>query len=202
MLVLLGWNPGTEQEIFSVDELIQIFSLERITKAGSRFDLEKAKWFNQQYLQKKSNIELAELFNKELEKKGIQGDPDQLEKIVGLVKERSAFVSDFWEQSSYFFSAPEEYDAKTRKKCWKDDTPKIINDCLDILRSLEPFTSENTEEKIKTYIEGNELGFGKVMNPLRLAIVGAGKGPHLFDIFEIIGKEETVQRIETALSRL
>ena len=202
MLVLLGWNPGTEQEILSVDELIQIFTLERITKAGSRFDLEKAKWFNQQYLQKKSNIELAELFKKELDKRGIKGDPDKLEKIVGLVKERSAFVSDFWEQSYYFFEAPEEYDAKTRKKFWKEDTPKIVSDCLDILKSIKAFTSENTEEKIITYIEGNELGFGKVMNPLRLAVVGAGKGPHLFDIFEIIGKEETIHRIETALNQL
>ncbi len=202
MLVLLGWNPGTEQEIFSVDELIQIFTLERITKAGSRFDLEKAKWFNQQYLQKKSNSELAELFSKELDKKGIHSNLAQLEKIVNLVKERSAFVSDFWEQSYYFFQAPEEYDPKTRKKFWKEDTPKIVSDCLDILKSTKPFTSENTEEKIKAYIEGNELGFGKVMNPLRLAIVGAGKGPHLFDIFEIIGKEETIQRIEVALSRL
>lgn len=202
MLVLLGWNPGTEQEIFSVDELIQIFSLERISKAGARFDLEKAKWFNQQYLQKKNNKELAELFNIELTGKGIQWDLVQIEKIVGLVKERSAFVSDFWEQSAFFFKAPKEYDEKAKKKFWKEDTPKIVSDCLNILRSVQAFTSDNTEEKIKAYIERNELGFGKVMNPLRLAIVGAGKGPHLFDIFEIIGKEETIKRIETALDRL
>jgi glutamyl-tRNA synthetase len=203
MLVLLGWNPGTEQEIFSMDDLIQVFSLERISKAGARFDLEKAKWFNQQYLQKKDNYDLAELFGKDLAKRGIQvSDFGVIEKIVGLVKERSVFVSDFWEQSSYFFEAPTEYDEKARKKFWKEDTSQIVNECLEILRSTDPFTSQNTEEKVKAFIEKNELGFGKVMNPLRLAIVGAAKGPHLFDIFEIIGKEEILSRIETALNRL
>jgi glutamyl-tRNA synthetase len=185
-----------------MDELIQIFSLERISKAGARFDLEKAKWFNQHYLQQKSTNELAKLFNRELIERGIERDIALVERIVRLVKERSTFVSDFWGQSAYFFEAPLEYDEKTRKKFWKEDTPKIVGDCLDIIKSTEPFISANTEEKIKTYIEGNELGFGKVMNPLRLAVVGAGKGPHLFDIFEIIGKEETIQRIETALNRL
>lgn len=202
MLVLLGWNPGTEQEIFSMDELVQTFSLERISKAGARFDLEKAKWFNQQYLQQKNNDELAQMFNKELELKGIQRDIKLIESIVRLVKERAVFVSDFWEQSSYFFEAPSEYDEKTKKKFWKEDTPKVVNDCVEILKSIEQFTSGNTEEKIKAYVEQNELGFGKVMNPLRLAIVGAGRGPHLFDIFEIIGKEETIRRIESALDRL
>jgi glutamyl-tRNA synthetase len=203
MLVLLGWNPGTEQEIFSMDELKQIFTLERISKAGARFDLEKAKWFNQHYLQQKSNNKLASLYTKVLAEKGIHfNDIRMVEKVVGLIKKRAVFVSDFWEQSSYFFEAPQEYDEKTRKKFWKEDTPKIVGDCLDILKSIEPFTSANTEEKIKAYVEGNELGFGKVMNPLRIAIVGAGKGPHLFDIIEIIGKEETIHRIDTALNRL
>jgi glutamyl-tRNA synthetase len=202
MLVLLGWNPGTEQEIFSVDEMIQNFSLERISKAGARFDLEKAKWFNQQYLQQKSNKELARLFDKDLKERGIHRDIAQIEKIVGLVKERTAFVSDFWEQSAFFFEAPTAYDEKAKKKFWKEDTPKIVIDCQNILRSVEPFTSANTEDKIKAYIEENDLGFGKVMNPLRLAIVGAGMGPHLFDIFEIIGKEETTQRIDMALNRI
>ncbi len=202
MLVMLGWNPGTEKEIFSLDELIEAFTLERITKAGARFDLEKAKWFNQHYLQQKSNKELAYLFNKVLEKRGIHEDRSKIEKIVGLVKERSAFVSDFWEQSYFFFIAPDDYDEKTRKKFWKEQTPEIVTDCLEILKVIKNFASTDMEEKIKEYIEKNDLGFGKVMNPLRLAIVGAGKGPHLFDIMEIIGKEETVLRIEKALQTL
>jgi len=202
MLALLGWNPGTEQEIFSMDELIQVFSLERISKAGARFDLEKAKWFNQHYLQQKSNRELAELFDKDLKERGIQHDSDQLEKIVALVKERAVFVSDFWEQSDYFFRAPEVYDEKAKDKFWKEDTPKVISDCIKILRNVEPFKAVNSETGIKEYIETKELGFGKVMNPLRLAVVGAGRGPHLFDIFEIIGKEETIRRLEKALDEL
>ncbi len=199
MLVLLGWNPGTEQEIFSIDELIEIFTLERITKAGARFDLEKAKWFNQQYLQQKSNKELAALFEQDLKKRGVHEELSKIEKIVSLIKERSAFVSDFWEQSSFFFEAPIEYDEKTRKKFWKEQTPEIVTDCLKIISEVEDFSSSMIEEGIKVFVEKNELGFGKVMNPLRLAIVGAGKGPHLFDIMEIIGKKETILRLEKAL---
>jgi glutamyl-tRNA synthetase len=119
-----------------------------------------------------------------------------------MVKERAVFVSDLWEQSSYFFEAPEEYDNKTKKKFWKEQTPEIVHSCLDILKGIESFKSAETEAQIKSYIEENELGFGKVMNPLRLAIVGAGKGPHLFDIMEMIGKEKTIKRLETALEKL
>jgi len=202
MLVLLGWNPGTEQEIFSIDELIEIFTLERITKAGARFDLEKAKWFNQHYLQQKSNEELAVLFEQDLKKRGIHEELSKIEKIVSLIKERSAFVSDFWEQSSFFFIAPTEYNEKTRKKFWKEQTPEIVTDCLKIVSEVEDFSSSVIEAGIKDFVEKNELGFGKVMNPLRLAIVGAGKGPHLFDIMEIIGKEETILRLEKALKTI
>ncbi|MBA7517959.1 Glutamate--tRNA ligase [subsurface metagenome] len=202
MLALLGWNPGTDQEIFSLDELIEAFTLERINKAGARFDLEKAKWFNQQHLQLKSNRELAGLYNQELVKRGIRKDISQIEEIVALIKERSAFVSDFWEQSYFFFVAPEKYDESTKKKFWKEQTPAIVDNCLDIIRGIDPFVSDEIEEKIKLYSEKNELGFGKVMNPLRLAIVGAGKGPHLFDIMEMIGREETISRIAKALKTL
>ena len=202
MLVLLGWNPGTEQEIFSIDELIEVFSLERITRAGARFDLEKAKWFNQQYLQQKSNEELAVLFEKDLTKRGIHEELSKIEKIVTLIKERSAFVSDFWEQSSFFFEAPTQYDEKTRKKFWEEQTPEIVTDCINIISAVEDFSSSEIEEGLKAFIEKNELGFGKVMNPLRLAIVGAGKGPHLFDIMEIIGKEETILRLKKALKTI
>jgi glutamyl-tRNA synthetase len=202
LLALLGWNPGTEQELFSIEELIQSFSLDRVNKSGARFDPEKAKWFNQQYLQKRSDEALAELFQPILKEKGIRASNDFVSQIIGLVKERAIFTADIWDQASYFFTAPVEYDTKTKKKFWKESTPEIVTHCLNILKEIEPFTSAASEEKIKAYIEGSELGFGKVMNPLRLAIVGAGKGPHLFDIMEIIGKEETIKRIEKALDRI
>ena len=202
LLALLGWNPGTEQELFSLEELIQSFALERVNKSGARFDPEKAKWFNQQYLQKKSNSELAEIFQSVLTKKGVSVDKSFTEKVVGMVKERAVFPIDIWEQASYFFEAPKEYNPKNQKKFWKEDTPEIVKDCLEILKGIEPFSSVRAEEEIKAYIEKNELGFGKIMNPLRLAIVGAGKGPHLFDIMEMIGKDETLRRIETALEKL
>ena len=202
LLALLGWNPGTEQEIFSMDKLIASFSLDRVNKSGARFDPEKAKWFNQQYLQKKTNTELTEIFVPILTDKGITAESSMVEKVVGMVKERAVFPKDIWGQASYFFVAPEEYNAKNTKKFWKEDTPKIVEDCLEILKQVEPFSSAIAEEKIKAYIESNELGFGKIMNPLRLAIVGAGKGPHLFNIMEMIGKEESIRRIERALKRL
>lgn len=202
MLALLGWNPGTKQELFSLEELIDTFTFERVNKSGARFDPEKAKWFNQQYLQQKTDAEIAALFNEETLKRGINADLNLVEKVVALVKERAVFVSDLWDQSSYFFEAPTDYDPKPAKKFWKEDTPKIMQDCLAILKACEPFTSANTEEQIKAYITENELGFGKVMNPLRLAIVGAAKGPHCFDILELIGKDEMLRRIEKALKEL
>lgn len=202
LLALLGWNPGTEQEIFNINELADAFTLERVNKSGARFDPEKAKWFNQQYLQKKSNSELTVLFTDILKKKGITRDLSLVEKIVSLVRERAVFPNDLWEQSSYFFEAPVSYDEQAVKKFWKEETPKIVTDCLEIIKTADPFTSSNLEENIKKYVEGFELGFGKVMNPLRIAVVGAAKGPHLFDIFEIIGKEETVVRIEQALKEI
>ncbi len=202
LLALLGWNPGTEQELFSMDELVQAFSLDRVNKSGARFDPEKARWYNQQYLKTKNDSELAFLFQKTLNEKGVEADTSTVEKVVAQVKERATFVEDIWDQASFFFVAPAEYDAKAAKKFWKVDTPKIVKECLEIIKICEPFHSASTEEKIKAYIESHELGFGKVMNPLRLAIVGAGKGPHLFDIMEMIGKEETVRRIETVLEKL
>lgn len=202
LLALLGWNPGTEQELFTAQELIQLFSLERVNKSGARFDPEKAKWFNQQYLKTKNNHELAVLFEPVLKSKNINADLSFIEKVVSQVKERAVFVTDLWELSSYFFVAPESYDEKTVLKFWKPETPGIIQTCLEILKNIEPFNSQAAEAEIKKYIETSQLSFGPIMNPLRLAIVGAGKGPHLFDIMEMIGKEETILRIEKALGRL
>ncbi|MBN1117165.1 MAG: glutamate--tRNA ligase [Bacteroidales bacterium] len=202
LLAMLGWNPGTEEEIFSLNQLIDLFSFDRVNKSGARFNPEKAKWYNQHYLKEKSDIELAKIFVPILESKGIQAEIDYVARVVSQIKERATFVSDFWELSSYFFIAPSVYDEKAQNKFWKEDTPAIIQACLDIIKSIDEFSSSVAEEKIKAYIESNELGFGKIMNPLRLAIVGAGKGPHLFDIMEMIGKDESIKRIEKALDIL
>lgn len=202
MLAFLGWNPGTEQEIFSLDELAQAFSLEKVGKAGAKFDPEKTKWFNHQYLVAASNEKVAELFLPILEGKGVKVDNSTLVSIIGLVKERATFVSDLWEQSAFFFEAPTVYDDKVVKKRWKNEVPSLMFDLTELLKSVDDFSSENTEKVVKEWISAKELNMGAVMNAFRLAIVGAGKGPHLFDITAIIGKEETLARMVRALDVL
>ncbi len=202
MLALLGWNPGTEQEIFTMDDLIQSFSLERVNKSGARFDPEKAKWFNHQYMLETNNADIAEEYCLILDKKNINYDKELLVKIVGLVKERANFVNDLWEQSYFFFEAPTEYDAKTVKKRWKEHTPAMMQDLLEVIKSIDDFSSANAEKLIKAWIEEKELSMGQVMNAFRLSIVGAGKGPHMFDIIEIIGKQETLNRISKAIDTI
>ncbi|MBT2160308.1 glutamate--tRNA ligase [Zobellia barbeyronii] len=204
-LALLGWNPGTEQEIFSLDELIETFSLQRVNKSGARFDPDKTKWYNQQYLQSKDNKELADLYAKILETKSVSvadKSSDYLEKVVCLIKERAVFVSDFWELSDYFFEAPTSYNEKAAKKQWKEDTPDILNRLVSILEGITDYTSENVETTVKAWIGEQELSFGKVMPPLRLVIVGDMKGPHLFDIMAMIGKEDSIARIQKAIADL
>ncbi|MCK5537252.1 MAG: glutamate--tRNA ligase, partial [Bacteroidales bacterium] len=202
ILALLGWNPGIEQEFFSLEKLTELFSLEKVGKSGSRFDPEKAKWFNQHYLREKSNANLALEFQKILNTKDIKADLAKIEKIVELVKERSVFISDFWPQSDFFFLTPTEYDAKTVKKRWKEESPTIIESINEIIKGIDNFTSAILEEKVKSYISENELNMGAVMNAFRLAIVGAAKGPHLFDILEIIGKDESILRLENAIKNI
>ncbi|MGB5990306.1 MAG: glutamate--tRNA ligase [Marinifilaceae bacterium] len=202
MLALLGWNPGTEQEIFSLDELCEIFTLDRVGKSGSKFDPEKTKWFNHQYLINKPAAEVAELFKIDLDSKSVNYDGIDVARICGLVKDRSQFISDLWDQSSFFFVTPEEYDAKATKKNWKEGTAELMTELKGILEGMEDFTAEVTEPIVKEWITSKEIGFGKVMNPFRLAIVGAGKGPHMFDIIEIIGKEETLKRLDKAIASL
>ncbi len=208
-LALLGWNPGTEQEIFSLRELVEAFSLERVQKSGARFDPEKTKWYNRQYMQLKGDKELAEQFEeilnsklKTLQNEGFdcaQPDIIYMEKVISLIKERATFVSDFWELGSYFFVAPTSYDEKAVKKQWKEDTASILADLIPIVENVDEFTSTSLEDTIKNWIEERELSFGKVMPPLRLVIVGDLKGPHLFDIMELIGKEESIARIRKAI---
>ncbi len=202
MLALLGWNPGTEQEIFSMDELIESFSIEKVQKAGAKFDPDKTKWFNQQYIKNKENKELAEDYIKILEEKGVKTEIDYVEKVVGMIKERATFVSDFWELSSYFFVAPSEYNKKSKKKAWKQDTPEMIETLKNVLQDIEIFDTETTETTVKNWIEKNEFNFGKVLNPLRLVIVGATSGPHLFDIISMLGKREVINRIDFGLNNL
>jgi len=198
-LALLGWNPGTEQEIFSMQELIDAFSLERVSKSGAKFDYEKGKWFNHKYLQNKPLEELADLFQHELIQRDIVEDSDKVMKIVELVRERADFISDLWNQSSYFFVAPTTYDEKTVKKRWKADTPAQLEELITVLESIDDFSPENSENIVKEWITIREYSLGAVMNALRLALVGEGKGPHIFDITSIIGKEETIERIRKSI---
>jgi glutamyl-tRNA synthetase len=200
-LALLGWNDGTDQELFSLEELAEKFDLNRVHKAGAKFDPEKNKWFNHQYLQKQSDDSLAKAFAPILSEKEIVVDNNKLIKIVSLIKERANFVSEFWEMSDFFFVAPSSYDEKAAKN-WKEETPNLIQQLISVLESIGDFTSVNIETIVKDWMTKNEIGMGKVMQPFRLSLVGALKGPHLFDIVELIGKDETIKRLEKAIATL
>jgi len=217
MLALLGWNEGdgTEKEIYLLEELIQVFSLEQVSKAGAKFNPDKTKWFNQQYLHLKSDDELVELFSnhvlamhsnpllmESLNKiaKHLE-DKNYIKKVISLIKERATFVSDLLSLGNFFFIAPTTYDEKAKKQ-WKEGTPELMTELISLINSIDKFSSRNVENKVKEWITGKEIGFGKVMQPLRLSLVGAMQGPHLFDIMDLIGKEETVARIEKAIVSL
>ena len=199
-LALLGWNDGTEQELFTLTELCEKFDLNRVHKAGAKFDPEKNKWFNHHYLQEQSDESLTKAFYPILIEKGISTQLD-VTKIVSLIKERANFVSEFWELSDYFFVAPSSYDEKAAKN-WKEETPNLIQQLVSVLENIGDFTSLNIETIVKDWMTKNEIGMGKVMQPFRLSLVGALKGPHLFDIIEVIGKEETIKRLERAIASL
>ena len=202
ILALLGWNPGTEQEIFSMDELIETFSLERIVKAGSRFDPEKAKWFNHQYLVKKSGDELAAWFTGELEQRDLKFEASYIGKALDLVKERAYLLTDLWEKSWFFFQSPSSYDEKVVRKVWKEDSDALLGELYESLELAEPFTAGQIEPVLKNLTESREIGFGKLMNPLRVSLVGSNIGPGLMDIMEVLGKEEVLQRINRALQTI
>ncbi len=202
MLALLGWNPGDEREIFSLDEMAEAFSIDRVGKSGSQFDPEKAKWFNHQYMLKMDNKEVAGQFLPLIEKEGVMADIEYVEKVVGLVKERAHFVHELWGQSNFFFKAPAFFDPKAVKKRWKQASYDQIMALKTLLSGVDDFSSENTEVVVKKWLEENEYGTGVVLNAFRLLIVGALKGPHLFDIIALIGQEETLRRLETGLHEL
>jgi len=200
MLALLGWNPGTEQEIFSMGELIDSFSLDRVHKSGSRFDPEKAKWFNHHYLIQRTNKQLAIEFRELLRTKGFHHDIGQLETLVGLVKERVSFVKDIWNETDFFFRSPESYDQDAVRKRWKPETPAQLLELKDVLSGIADFKPEVTESKVKSWIEAKGYNTGAIMNTFRLVVVGALRGPHMFDIISWLGKEETLKRIDKGVS--
>ena len=200
-LAFLGWNPGTEQEIFNLGELIEAFDLKKVNKSGARFDPDKIKWFNHHYMQEQDNDVLAKTFksqNSQLD----EMDINYISMVLGLIKERATFVSDFWNLSHFFFTAPISYDEKASKKAFKEGTKELMSKLIEIINNVEDFSVETLQTDIKGWITSNEIGFGKVMMPLRLALVGALQGPDVFDIMFMIGKAETVNRIETIIAVL
>ncbi len=202
MLAMLGWNPGDEREIFSLKELSEIFSIERVGKAGAKFDPVKAAWYNHQYLIKQNNDTLADLFMPIAISNGVLVEKEQLSQVIGLVKERVNFVAELWDQLDFFFKRREEYDAKAVKKRWKATSFDQMTELKEVLAKIDNFTAENTEEIVKQWIEDKEYGMGVVMNAFRLLVVGALKGPHLFDIIAAIGQEETLERIDQGLHEI
>ncbi|MBT8260135.1 MAG: glutamate--tRNA ligase [Bacteroidia bacterium] len=200
-LAFLGWNPGTEKENFSLDELIEAFSLEKVHKAGARFDPDKTKWFNHYYLQEHSNEELAKAFKEdspELE----DIDINYISIVVGLIKERATFVNNFWDLSHFFFTTPTELDEKAVKKAWKEGASELMTELIEVIKKIDDYSVENLQKEIKSWIASKEIGFGKVMMPLRLALVGALQGPDVFQIIFMIGKDETVRRLENIINTL
>ncbi len=202
LLALLGWNAGNDQEFFSMNELIENFSLDRVVKSGARFDPEKAKWFNRHYLQQKSAEELATLFMPILAKKGIEASTEKVIRIVELVKDRCEFISDLWENSNYFFVAPENYDEKTIEKKWKEGTSEKLQAIVEFLKSVSDWQAATIKETFSNFMNEKEWSFGMVMVPIRLALVGTSTGIDLFDIFDLIGKDETIVRIQRAIDTI
>ncbi|HPT01261.1 MAG TPA: glutamate--tRNA ligase [Bacteroidales bacterium] len=202
MLAFLGWNPGTEQEIFSMDELCEAFTIDRVSKSGAKFDLEKAHWYNHQYMSRKTPAELASFLRPLLIEKNINFDEDYVEKVCALVHERVVLKPDLWTQSQYFFSDPENYDEKVVLKIWKPETPALLQDLIHLIKATEPYTEENLEATIHAYIAEKSIGMGKLMNPFRLAVVGTNAGPGMMDIAALIGKEKIIQRIQKAIDRI
>jgi len=202
MLALLGWNPGTEKEIFSMEELIEEFSIDRVGKSGSRFDPGKIKWFNHHYLVSKPVAELTALYREILESKGIDADDDFIDMVVELIKDRSDFVSNFWDQSHFFFQPPESYDTDIVIKKWKEDTPALLKAFAEILPALGDFRADKIKALAESFVLEKGTGLGQLMNPLRLCLVGGSFGPDLSLICEMLGNSEVVSRIDLALNYL
>ncbi|PKD21601.1 glutamate--tRNA ligase [Salegentibacter salinarum] len=202
MLAFLGWNPGTEQEFFKLNKLVEAFEISRVHKGGAKFDPEKTKWFQQHYMHEADDKIIAEKLEKILQLKEIEASSDYVLEVVKLMKERAVFVNDIWEQGYFFFVAPTSYDPKNVKKAWKEDTSNLMQELIKVLKEQENFKAEGLQAKVKAWIQDKEVGFGKVMQPFRLALVGAMQGPDLYEIAEMIGKQETISRLENAIKTL
>ena len=204
-LALLGWNPGDDTEIMSMDELIARFGFDHCSKAGAKFDFEKGKWFNHKYLQEISDMKLAQMFKPVMEKNGVEPsafDDNYIARAVGLVKSRINFVSDLWLHAKFFFVEPVEYEAKNVRKRWSADMPRIMGELIEVLEGLDDFSSNAAEPVVLEWIASKGYHLGNVMNAFRLAVVGECKGPHMFDITELLGVNETVRRVKLAIDRI
>ena len=202
MLALLGWNPGNDQELMSMDELIRLFSIEHISKSGAKFNIEKAKWFNHEYLQKCSDERIAEMFLPQLKEHGIDAPMDYVVKVCGMMKERISFPSELWDQTHYFFVAPTEYDPKAVSKRWKPGMTTHMAKVIEILNTV-PFQYDAIHQALlEDYVKGNELNMGQIMNSLRLAVVGTTVGPDMLTLVMTIGKEETIARVQRAIDTI
>jgi len=202
MLAFLGWNPGTTQELFTMKELISSFSLDRVGKAGAKFDFDKTKWFNQQYLRGRNDDDLAKELTPYLKKEGFDVENDYVIKVCSLMKERATFVKDILTDGRYFFEAPKSYDEKTVNKKWKEQTPEIIKELSLLLKKLPSFDSENIGACFKAFLESKNLGFGAVMPGFRLSVTGLGAGASMNEIASLLGKEEVLKRIDSALNTI
>src|SRR5690606_13166918 len=202
MLALLGWNPGTEQEIFTLDELIQSFNLEKVSKSGARFNPEKTVWFNHQYIQQKSNEEILPEFNKILKENNVNSSDEFNVQVIDLLKERANFIRDIFTQGKFFYIAPESYDEKAVKKAWKEDTADLLNEFSQELNVLNSFDHTSIHDKIQAFVAEKEIGFGKLMMPVRLALVGDLQGPDVPLIMELLGKDEVLKRLSAISQEL
>ena len=201
-LALLGWNPGTEQELFTLDELVEAFDITRCSKAGAKFDYQKGIWFNHEYILKKSNEEIAQLFAPIVANNGVDESLERVTEVVRMMKDRVSFVKELWPLCSFFFIPPTEYDEKTVKKRWKEDSAQVMAELATLLEGLDDFSLENQERVVHEWVEKKEYKLGNVMNAWRLTLVGEGKGPGMFDISAFLGKEETLRRMRRAIDIL
>jgi glutamyl-tRNA synthetase len=199
MLAFLGWNPGTTQEIFSLEELVRAFTLERVSKAGAKFDPDKTKWFQQHYLRAEKNDVLAKSLAEFLDHKY---DPSLLSEVCQLMKERATFIQDIWTEGSFLLERPTEFDEKTIRKKWKADAAEITQGWANALAETNTFSAETIESRFKQYLEDNGLGMGSVLPLFRLVLTGKGMGPSMFDIAAFLGKEETIARINSGIEKL
>lgn len=201
-LALLGWNPGTEQELFTLDELVPLFDITKCSKAGAKFAYEKGIWFNHEYILKKSAEEIAEHFEPICREHGVKDSKERIVQVVSMMKDRVNFVKELWPLCSFFFEAPTQYDEKTVKKRWKEDSAAQLTELIGVLEGIDDFSLENQEQVVHAWIEQKEYKLGNIMNAWRLTLVGEGKGPGMFDISAFLGKEETIRRMRRAIEVL